>query len=319
MALHDLGYRKWQGKLAPGGMRWAVISGAAIRAAWKSQWIRRLLFLAFVPAFWYGLAFFFVEQATQYPAWQRAALDMLRTMDLPGHLRHIDLHQNPDAARHQIWSFLLNSYIRNPQAVVMVLLIGLIAPPLISQDLRSRAFLLYFSRPLTRGEYLLGKSAAVWAYLLLISAVPALLLYLMGVLLSPRIEVVASTWDLPFRIVLASCILAIPTTSLALMFSSLTQESRYAAFAWFLVWILGWLTFSIMQSVEMGVQQAATQPDLHPRWSLVSPFHVLGRVQQWAFGFTSFEEILVPGGILLTVTGISLAILYHRISAPMRM
>lgn len=55
----------------------------------------------------------------------------------------------------------------------MVMVIGLIAPPMISQDVRSRAFLLYFSRPLTRGEYLLGKLASVWVYLSLISTLPA--------------------------------------------------------------------------------------------------------------------------------------------------
>ena len=64
-----------------------------------------------------------------------------------------------------MWSWLLYTFLRYPQGGIMVLMVGIIAPPLISQDVRSRAFLLYFSRPLARWQYALGKLATVWFYL----------------------------------------------------------------------------------------------------------------------------------------------------------
>ena len=73
-------------------------------------------------------------------------------------------------------------------------------PPLISQDIRSRAFLLYFSRPLTRMEYLVGKTASLWAYLAMITAVPALSLYAIGVVLSPNLSVVSPRGICPFEL-----------------------------------------------------------------------------------------------------------------------
>ena len=130
-----------------------------------------------------------------------------------------------DQARHHVWAWLLQTLFRYPQGVLMVLVVGLVAPPLIAQDVRSRAFLLYFSRPLTRGEYILGKAAVVWCYLLLITTLPALTLYVMAVLFSPDLSVVEHTWDLPLRILAASAVLMIPTTAVALFFSSLTYNA----------------------------------------------------------------------------------------------
>ena len=244
---------------------------------------------------------------------------------------------NVEESRHAIWAWLLQSFFRYPQGVLMVMVIGVISPPLISQDIRSRAFLLYFSRPLTRAEYLFGKIATLWTYLALISTVPALSLYLLGILLSPNLGVISATWDLPLRIVGASIVLMVPTSILALCFSSLTQESRYAGFAWFAVWILGWFTYlAAMQAESFNASQQAYEaqrvyqqnammgrplpvPEVKESvWTHLSLYHTLGRVQRWVFGFSKFEDVLVSTAILIAVTLASLGITYRRISAPMR-
>ena len=82
-----------------------------------------------------------------------------------------------------IWSLLLMAFFRYPQGLLMVLLVGMIAPSLISLDLRSRAFLLYFSRPITPLEYVFGKALVIWTYLAAVTTLPALVLYVLGVLL----------------------------------------------------------------------------------------------------------------------------------------
>jgi len=51
----------------------------------------------------------------------------------------------------------------------MVLVLGIVAPPLILQDLRKRAYLIHFARPITRLEYIAGKFEAVGFFLLCIS------------------------------------------------------------------------------------------------------------------------------------------------------
>ena len=53
-------------------------------------------------------------------------------------------------------------------------------------------------------------------------------------------------------------------------------------------------------------------------WTHLSLYHTLGRVQSWVFGFTPLDDVLVPIGILVSITLLSLLILLRNISAPMR-
>ena len=325
--IHQLGYRGWSGARAPGWTRWTVISAVGVRRAWQSLWLKRMLFFAWLPAIWFGVGFFAWEQAAQFPEWQQFLSPALRGLPptpVFDEIKATFQTGNFASSRHTVWAWLLQSFFRYPQAVLMVLIVGLIAPPLISQDIRSRAFLLYFSRPLTRGEYLLGKLGTLWVYLGMISMVPALSLYLLGVLLSPNLSVIFATWDLPFRIMVASLVLILPTSVLALCLSSLTQESRYAGFSWFAIWILGWFTYGAVTSVEAfnagqtSLRRNQTIEFHESVWTHLSPYHTLGRVQSWVFGFAKFSDVLGSVLILLIVTSVALAILFHRISAPMR-
>jgi hypothetical protein len=325
--VHRLGYRGWSGRLAPGWTRWTVISAIGFRRAWTSMWVRRILLLAWLPAVWFGIGFFLWEQAALYPEWRQSLQPMLNNMPPSPEFQNIRdavRSGNLEDGRHTVWAWLLHAFFRYPQGVLMVLIVGVIAPPLISQDIRSRAFLLYFSRPLIRSEYVLGKLAGVWAYLFLISTAPALALYALGVLLSPNLSVFTATWDLPLRILAASLVLMLPTSLLALGLSSLTQESRYAGFAWFALWILGWFTYAAVTSIEaINAQQRAFNQRMpveieDSAWTHLSLYHTLGRVQRWVFGLSDFQDVRGSMAILAGVTLLSLAVLYRRISAPMR-
>ncbi|MCP4191432.1 MAG: ABC transporter permease subunit [Planctomycetaceae bacterium] len=325
MAINSLGYRNWTGDRAASWKRVIVIAWAGIRRAWQNPWMRRLFLLSWTPAIWFAAGFFLYEKSVEYPELMRVLVPFIRSSvsDSPQMQDAVQLMAsgNLQDARHEIWAWLLQSFFRRPQGIVMVLVIGLIAPPLISQDIRSRAFLLYFSRPIGRSEYVLGKLSIVGCYLALISMCPALVLYLAAVLLSPEVGVVSSTWDLPLRTMAATVVLSLPTASLALCISSLTRESRTAAFAWFAIFILGWVTFGILSTVETLNQQSPES--LRPfrtdsMWSLLSLYHTVGRVQSWVFGFATYKEVMPSTIALVMLTVVSLTILFRRVMAPMR-
>jgi hypothetical protein len=126
-------------------------------------------------------------------------------------------------------------------------------------------------------------------------------------MLSPDVSVLWATWDLPLRVVVASVTLTIPTTALALFLSSMTNESRYAGFAWFAIWILGWVAYANLMRIGAGQQ-----------WSMLSLYHLLGRVQLWVFGLPA-RDVSAAAFMLVLVTVVSLIVLMSRISAPMRM
>jgi ABC-type transport system involved in multi-copper enzyme maturation permease subunit len=336
MAVHNLGYRAWSGELAPAWSRFVVITTNGVRRAWTSRWLRRGLTVAWMPALYFAGMFFIFEQALINPEWRRTLEPMIQGM--PGAIGvNAQLNMGDDSElRHSFWSMMLHTFFRGPQAYLMVMMVGIIAPPLISQDIRSRAFLLYFSRPMGRWEYILGKVSTIWAYLTLISFAPGLVLYLLGVLLSPGFDVVLSTWDLPFRIALASAFMMVPTASLALCFSSMTQESRVAAFAWFAVWILGAVAFGTI-SVAQGFNELNQPPEdliqmgedgalvvvQQPKppisnWTYLSLYDTWLLAQSWAFGFESFDRAKVAILLMIALTAVSAAVVYRKVSAPMR-
>ena len=216
--------------------RFWVIAQTGIRLAWRNAWLRRLLFFAWLPAIYMAGLLFLYEQLraqieARIPVYTR--LPWLEGVPITGD-------------RHQVWACLMWIFFRYIQLFPILLLVGQIAPPLVARDVRTKAFLLYFSRPLARFEYVLGKMVVVWGYLVMISALPAIALYVVGVLLSPEWKVVLSTWDLPLRSVAVSAVLIFPMTAVALAFSSLTSETRYATFAWFAFWAVGWATYWIL-------------------------------------------------------------------------
>lgn len=220
------------------------------------------------------------------------------------------IRNQPDQARHQVWSSLILLFFRYPQLFAMVTLIGLITPLLVSYDLRTKAYLMYFSRPLSPSQYIIGNSAVIWILLGITITVPALLLYLLAILLSPDFSVIAQTWDIPLRILAASVVLLVPTTMLAVCFSSFTSESRYATFCWFAIWVMGFVAYHVLtfSSVAMsgqpprrgvgGPSWAELGVDLD-RWRLLSPYHTLGKVQAWVFNLDTTSGSVVPAMVVL--------------------
>jgi hypothetical protein len=220
--------------------------------------------------------------------------------------------------RVTFWTWLLMTFFRYPQATIVVFILGYITPSLIARDVRSRAFLLYFSRPIGRLDYMAGKLFIPAAFLALVTTVPALVLYLIGLIFSPDISALLSTWDIPIRILLASLSLILPTASLAVTLSSMTQESRFAAFSWFAIWALGYgaylaviITRAATGSVDFG--EAMNDPAV-VRWAPISLYNCLGQVQTWIFGFDSFANSWPCVLTLILITVVSLALFFRNIS-----
>ena len=61
MPIHDVGYRGWDGARTSPLSRWWIISKTGIRLAAKSRWVRRILFVSWLPVMYWGIGFFFVD------------------------------------------------------------------------------------------------------------------------------------------------------------------------------------------------------------------------------------------------------------------
>ena len=358
MPIHEVGYRSWDGKKTSQLSRWWVICETGIKLATKSRWVKRMLFVAWLPVMYWGVGFFILEKAidpdskSMYSlvesdenapvdsvedlkqkvedggqvagrkAIRRALREWFRVFPYAEDLADSLGSGDPDVIRNDIWRWLLMVFFRYPQSLLILFLIGTIAPGLISRDLRSRAFLLYFSRPIGKLEYLLGKLCIPAAFIIGVSTLPALALYFFAIMMSPSLSVFWCTWDVPLRILGATVALVLPTSAIALMLSSLTQESRFANFSWFAVWAMGhgaWL--AILLATSMGMGRPPFDPEVMSstqvqNWSVLSLYNCLGDAQEFIFGFESFEDVWRGTLVLVCITVFSLWILYRRISAP---
>lgn len=353
MPIHDLGYRGWTGKRSSENLRWFVIAETGIRLAWQSRWVRRMMFAAWLPCLYFAAALFFFEQSMRQPTQvrqgvqqiqriqkefqeaerrnnpnrrraRRPSISSVRFMGFFSDSRLIlDADPNdPPAYRHAVWTSLLFYLSRYPQGLLMVLMVGMITPPLISRDFRSRAFLVYFARPLSTFEYALGKGLVIATYIFLITVLPAVVILIFGVLLSPSVDVIFSVWDILLRIILSSALLIVPTTVISLCLSSMCEDSRYAGFTWFAAWILGGVTYVILFFIAFASPSAkANAPFLFSEYNplaLISPYNTLGAVQRWIFGIDPKFANVVPHLSLLVIMTLGAAyILMRRISKPM--
>jgi ABC-type transport system involved in multi-copper enzyme maturation permease subunit len=96
---------------------------------------------------------------------------------------------------------------------------------LIADDLRSGALLVYFSRPLTRADYVLGKLAVLLALNLAVTALPMLLLWLVAVAFDSRDLVGRGLAFLPGSIVALALVASFVLSVLALALGAVTRSA----------------------------------------------------------------------------------------------
>lgn len=366
MPLHDVGYRAWQGRRRGPWSAAGAIATTGIRLAWTSRWLRRVVFFAWSPALFFAASLFAFEQAIDEgriaSLQERAMLGRdLDGIGLLGTILADTLGKTDPAAPHPgseadvaatrrlVWSRLLLAFMRAPQAVLLAIVVGLVAPALVSRDLRAKAWLVYFTRPVSRLEYILGKGLVLALIIAGITMLPGVALWLVGVLVSPSVWVAAATWDLPLKVMASSIVLLVPTALLALAYSSLTAESRIASFAWFATWAACWIAHSSLTAADMMAfaNDAAVHADADDdgesppgavprrqvrwfaraagldttidRWAWVSPYHALGVLQGWIFGIERRPQAILPPLVTLVALSIvSVVILWRRVDAPAR-
>jgi len=370
MPIYDVGYRRWQGRETRFGSRWLAITNKGFEIVFRSQWVRRMMFFAWLPALYFGAGIFFFERTFENSnvlqqiaqvnqaadlteevaeGWvdtgpegldvQRRQRDMtrriLRNTPLVGGILVVlggngseevlnAIADGDDAKiRRVVWSWFILKFLTAPQGFALLLLIGWVAPPMIAKDLRTKAFLLYFSRPLSKFSYIFGKLMVLVIVCSLITTLPALLLYVAGIGLSPNLNPLYATWDLPIRIIFAGLAHSLPACLLALMLSSLTTESRYAMFGWYAIWALGFVTWRMLfvaLAAAAQIQNSEFDP-LAPLaledgggWIYVSLYDVITIVQAQAMGVTDFDlqTRLAFGQVLLVCLG-SLIVIWRQL------
>ncbi|MEV6926827.1 ABC transporter permease [Dactylosporangium sp. NPDC051485] len=171
----------------------------------------------------------------------------------------------------------------------VMLFLAIVAPELVSRDLRDRTLPLYFSRPLARTDYALAKYAALVAAVLLLLGVPQLLIYLGAVF--TRTDGFPGAWDELGDLgpgLATALIRALVLASVSLLIASLSGRRAFAA-----AFIVG--TFLITSPI-VGILSVLGNETLKALAFLVNPMTLMLGLEQWLFGPPVAGEGLPLGG-----------------------
>jgi ABC-2 type transport system permease protein len=241
MPIIDQGYQHWSGELSGHSWRWLAVTRQGVRITMRNRFMRYVLFAAWVPALALVTVLSLWGLLERKSSMVSAFIGFMRFMN-PGVIA------DPRYYRVEIWQ-LAYGYFLHAELFFAMILILVAGPGLISQDLRVNALPLYFSRPLRRIDYFLGKLGVIAAFLAMVLIVPAVVAYIVGLLFSLDIRVIPDTIGLLVAVVIYGVIITISAGTLVLALSALSRNSRYVA----LLWLGLWFVSSVVSSVLDGV------------------------------------------------------------------
>lgn len=248
MPIAQLGYRPWEGARTGAIRRALAITRSEVAIALSSsKLLRRFLILAWMPILYFCPLFLAVGYVAN-PANEIADGTLLAEIakEFLAEDAIARLRENPEVILPAVWAVVFYFFFAYTQSFLAMIAVAIVGPPLISKDLRSKAFLVYFSKPIQPWQYLLGKLATIAFFVFSLTLFPALLLYVVGIALSPSLSTGLATFPIIWKIVVASAGVAIPIALVVMVLSSLTKSRRIATFAWLAVWIFGEITFRVL-------------------------------------------------------------------------
>ena len=195
MPIHDQSYRRYGGGKALPGQAWVVIARAGMMNMIRKRTFMGLLIFAWFP---------FIARAIQ-----------------------IYVTANyPQVAMFAPTAETFRQFLEQQDTFVFFVTIY-VGAGLIASDRRANALQIYLSKPLMRTEYIFGKAAILFAFLLFVTLVPGLLLLVLQVLLAGSFAFLKKNLFLFPAITVAATLQAILATFTMLALSSLSKSTRY--------------------------------------------------------------------------------------------
>lgn len=223
--VREKGYYHWDGQLVQRRWPWLPITRTGIMLAFKKRGFRFLFAGAFLP----GVVFLaFVYMSENLESFQA----MLRSSD-----RLINVTPGSFKVFFTVPLFL------------WILMLVFAGSGLIADDLKHNSLQIYFSRPLRKKDYLLGKMAVVFFFILAVTLVPSLLVFSFKLIFAGSFKFFLAYPWLLLSIAGFSAFLAVFFAFYTLLLSALSKNSRYVMILVFLVYLFSDIFFGILQSI----------------------------------------------------------------------
>ncbi len=243
----DRGYQPYRGRYLPQSGHWAVIARQMLKTTARQPWVIVMLVLAALPTVVCGVVLYIATKM----AGVEGAKDVMQ----------------PDRIVMMPWgtttlAFFLALFAGSGQ---------------VADDARAGAFQFYFSRPVSRDQYLLGKLVPVIGLTAVASLMPSLLLALLRLALLPTGAEVVHHLPIVGATLLVGLIEALALAVPAVAASSLSKRRGYVQGLFATLYLLPWLVGRIFVGVTRSAWPTLPSVPAH----LENIAHALYRIP-WA-------------------------------------
>jgi ABC-type transport system involved in multi-copper enzyme maturation permease subunit len=225
--IREKGYHHWEGRLGDRRFPWWPITRTGILLAFRKKRFKLFFAGAFIPAVVFLGGIYVSERLEDFKFMVR------------GTERLISI--NPD---------YFKSYFTNGGLLFLLVLVLVFAGAgLVADDLKHNSLQLYFCRPLRKRDYLFGKMAVVFFFVLVLTLLPGLLLFLFKLIFSGSFKFFLAYPWLPLAIIGYSALLTVFFAFYALLLSASSKNSRYVMILIFMVYLFSDILHGILYGI----------------------------------------------------------------------
>jgi len=227
MTIKEKGYSHWDGEFSQKKLPWWPITRYGIKLTLKKRFFKLTYALALVPALVFLVMIYLAERIEDFSVMMEEGRTLI----------------NVDPA-------FFKTYLTNEFLLFMTIIILVFAGAgLIADDLKYNSLQLYFSRPLRKQDYLLGKASVLVCFLLFLTLVPGLFLFIMKLIFSGGFKFLGDYPMLPLSIIGYSILMTVFFSFYTLFLSSISKSKRYV-----IILIVGIYFFSdILFAIFFGI------------------------------------------------------------------
>lgn len=273
MPIHDQSYRRYRGGKSALGRAWVVIARAGLANMLCKRMFLGLMLFAWFPVIVRGVQ---IYVSTTYP----------------------------QASMFAATSETFREFLQQQGFFVFVVTIY-VGAGLIANDRRANALQIYLSKPLLRSEYIAGKAAVLFVFLMLVTWVPAILLLIIQVLFAGNFEFMRKNLFLFPAITVGSLVQVLTATFTMLALSSLSKSSRFVSILFAGVMLFTLAIFGVLTGITGGSTSA----------SWISPTESIAQVVDVIFRLpprydTPWQVSLI---VVIGLIAVSISILERRV------
>ena len=227
MTIREKGYSHWQGKLRENKFPWMPITKWGIKLTFRKKFFKLLFFGSLTPTLVYLAGIYISERLEDFKFMIKGQAEFL-----------------------QINPLYFKSYFTNDLLLfIIVMILIFCGAGLISDDLKYNSLQLYFSRPLRKGDYFLGKMSVIAFFLFVLTLIPGLFLLIMKLIFSGSFSFLVKYPWLPLAIIGYSFFVTGFFAVYTLSLSALSKNRRYVAIFIFGAYIFSDILFGIFYGI----------------------------------------------------------------------